>query len=80
VLATGGVEFASLDHDLGDFVSHGGNGVALTDWMAENDCWPRDGISIHSSNPVGVRTMLATVDRYGPYHASVGRTRLATSH
>jgi hypothetical protein len=79
VLTTGTVEFASLDHDLGDFASSGGNGVALTDWMAENDCWPKDGISIHSSNPVGVRTMLATVDRYGPYRLSDGRTRTAAS-
>jgi len=79
LLRTSAVEFASLDHDLGEYASNGGNGVALTDWMAENDCWPRSGIRIHSSNPVGVRTMLATVDRYGPYRPTGGRTRLAAS-
>jgi hypothetical protein len=79
VLSSCTVEFASLDHDLGEFASAGGNGVAITDWMAEHNCWPRQGVTVHSSNPVGVRTMLATVDRYGPYRVSAGRTRAANS-
>lgn len=28
-----GFEFASLDHDLGDYSSDGGDGVKLTSWM-----------------------------------------------
>lgn len=67
VMETGEVVFASLDHDLGVWTSEGGSGVKLTDWMAENDCWPSRGIRVHSSNPSGVQTMLATVDRYGSY-------------
>ena len=77
VLSTTRVEFASLDHDLGEFASLGGNGVALTDWMAEHDCWPASGISVHSANPVGAQIMLATVDRYGPYVRAGARTRTA---
>jgi len=75
VLSSAEVEFASLDHDLGEFEPLGGNGVAITDWLAEHGRWPSAGISVHSANPVGVRTMLATVDRYGPYPTSNGRTR-----
>ncbi len=75
VLSSGDVAFASLDHDLGVFASMGGDGAAITDWMAEHDSWPTTGIRVHSANPVGVRTMLATVDRYGPYADSVGPSR-----
>lgn len=67
VMETGEVTHASLDHDLGVWTSEGGSGVKLTDWMAEHDCWPTKGIRIHSSNPSGVQTMLATIDRYGSY-------------
>jgi len=70
-LITSGVEieFASLDHDLGYFAGDGGNGVKLTDWMAEFDGFPTRGLRVHSSNPIGVQQMLATVDRYGSYGA-----------
>jgi hypothetical protein len=57
---------ASLDHDLG-WNAPGGDGDKLTDWMAENDTWPSDGIRVHSANPGAVQTMLATVDRYAHY-------------
>lgn len=67
-------EEASLDHDLGDFAEFGGNGVQLTDWLAENNVWP-DRITVHSSNIVGVRTMLATIDTYGPYSQGHGTIR-----
>lgn len=65
VLRTGNVGWASLDHDLGRFAVDGGDGVKFTDYMAEHDLWPAFGLRVHSSNPVGVSTMLATVDRYG---------------
>lgn len=127
LLKTGEVEYASLDHDLGDGNryrlsrdenddSHlwmeeifwnlgdpcpkcgseespkfnGGNplfqccnitvdeyawslsrkektGYDVTLWMAENNTWPRDGILVHSWNPVGAERMQGVVDRYGPY-------------
>jgi hypothetical protein len=35
--------------------------------MAEHDIWPRDGIHVHSANPVGRDRILGTVNRYGPY-------------
>ena len=60
-----GCEYASLDHDLGDFSSAGGDGYDLVLWMAEDDrCRPR-GVRIHSANPVGLRRMLGVIDRYG---------------
>lgn len=77
VMRTEEVEFASLDHDLGDFSVHGGDGVALTDWMARHGCWPAGGLAVHSANPVGAQTMLATVDRYGPYVRAGVRVRVA---
>ena len=68
LMKTGEVTFASLDHDLGIYHGDGGNGIKLLDWMAENNIWPTDGISVHSANPVGVRQMIALIDRYAPYH------------
>lgn len=67
IMKTGEVVFASLDHDLGIWSSEGGNGIKLLDWMAENNIWPIEGISVHSSNPVGVQQMLALIERYAPY-------------
>ena|SRR6185437_16604653 len=37
-------EYASLDHDLGDFAEDGGDGYKLMLWMAEHDRWPIRGI------------------------------------
>ena len=68
-------EEASLDHDLGDYANEGGNGVQLTDWMAEKNIWPENKIRVHSANPVGVKTMLATIDTYGPYSQGYGTIR-----
>jgi hypothetical protein len=62
-----GCSHASLDHDLGEFNEDGGEGYALTVWMAEHDRWPTQGIRIHSANVVGLRRMLGVIDRYGPY-------------
>lgn len=67
VMEAGAVTHVSLDHDLGVWASEGGDGAKFTDWMAEFDSWPSEGLRVHSSNPSGVQTMLATVDRYGPF-------------
>lgn len=67
LMAENTVLYASLDHDLGDFEPDGGDGPKFTDWCAEMGRWPVEGIRVHSSNPSGVRTMLATIDRYGCY-------------
>lgn len=64
---TGQVTEASLDHDLGDFVEFGGDGIKLLDFIAEYGYWPKDGITIHSGNPVGRDNMQRLIDRYGPY-------------
>lgn len=75
ILATGAVTHLSLDHDLGDYAPDGGDGTAVTDWMAEHDVWPTGGVNIHSANPIGVATMLRTVDRYSPYPVAYARSR-----
>lgn len=69
------VTHVSLDHDLGDEARFGGDGDKLTEWMAEHDTWPSDGLRVHSSNPAGRDTMLRTIDRYGPFEAGYGNTR-----
>ena len=64
------VEYASLDHDLGIWVSEGGDGPRFVDWMAEFEAWPTKGVAVHSANPVGRSTMLATINRYAPYQGT----------
>jgi hypothetical protein len=63
-LKTGEVTEASLDHDLGEGIDEG---YALVLWMAEHDTWPKESISVHSSNPPGVKRMCGVIERYGPY-------------
>lgn len=60
------VEEVSLDHDLGDYFEDGGDGWRVVDWMAAFDYWPQV-IFVHSANFTGVKRMLGTIDRYGPY-------------
>jgi hypothetical protein len=67
ILITGEVIEASLDHDLGDYAYDGGDGYKVVDGMAENDVWPKDGVRVHSANPVGRQRIEGTVNRYGPY-------------
>lgn len=69
------VTHASLDHDLGDYAEDGGDGYKLVLWMAENDCWPSEGIRVHSANPPGMARMLADIDHYGPYPPGNGIAR-----
>lgn len=77
LLETGSVVEASLDHDLG--TDERGDelpaGRKLVLWMCEHGVWPRDGVSIHSANVVGVQHMAALIERYGPYRALPGRRR-----
>ena len=42
-------------------------GYDFVKWLAENDVWPTDGITVHSWNAVGGENMTKTIDRYGPY-------------
>lgn len=65
-------EFASLDHDLGEFEPDGGDGYRLTYWMLEEfhngvNYFPRLGIRVHSANLTGARRMLADIDDADPY-------------
>ncbi|MGH3426600.1 MAG: cyclic-phosphate processing receiver domain-containing protein [Mycobacteriales bacterium] len=68
-------EYASLDHDLGDYAEDGGDGFKLVLWMAEHDRWPSKGIRVHSANPPGMARMLADIDHYGPYPPGNGISR-----
>ena len=70
-----GCEYASLDHDLGDYAEDGGDGFKLVLWIAEHDGWPTKGIRVHSANAPGMRRMLADIDHYGPYQPGAGIER-----
>ena len=63
-LESGEVSFASLDHDLGPGYSGFSTGYDLINWMEANDIWPKDGISIHSMNPVGRKQMEVVVYKH----------------
>lgn len=52
----------SLDHDMGSELT----GYDLTKWMAEHNIWPKSTIHFHTANPVGMKNMKDTVDRYAP--------------
>ena len=64
------VEAMSLDHDLDDFTSAGGEGEAtgydFVLWMAERGVWSRQQPIVHSANPAGRERMVATIERYWP--------------
>lgn len=77
-LHTGQVSYISLDHDMGDEVAAGGDGIAVVDWMSEHDVWPAMGVRVHSANPVGRSRMLSSVDRYSPYDIGYGIHRGTT--
>jgi hypothetical protein len=63
-LVGGDVALASLDNDLGIPDAEGRH---LVLWMCEEGIWPTEGIDIHSANVVGVTSMSALIERYGPY-------------
>jgi hypothetical protein len=72
LMASGEVAEASLDHDLGDGEQEG---YKLVLWMAENDMWPREAISVHSANPPGAKRMCGVIERYGHYRRVPGTMR-----
>ena len=56
------IELISLDHDLGDYVDDGGDGICLMDWLVERQtCYP---VIFHTANPVGRANMQRMKDRY----------------
>lgn len=76
LLKTGQVIEASLDHDLGECEMCEGshnpwcscechwNGYTVMKWIEENNMWPKEGIWLHSNNPVGLANMQAVIDRH----------------
>lgn len=75
LMSSGEVLEASLDHDLGDGEQEG---YALVLYMAENDLWPEEAISVHSSNPPGAERMAGVIERYGHYIRSPGTKRFVS--
>jgi hypothetical protein len=79
LIETGRVVELSLDHDLGDD-EVAGKGLHVVDRIAERqmidgrDLWPRDGITLHSANPAGVRQMAQAIERYAGVLHRVHRT------
>lgn len=70
LLATGQVTEADLDHDLSDAATIGmpapgeKTGYTVVCWMEENGVWPRDGVRVHSMNPVGAARMRQVIERH----------------
>ena len=60
LLASGEVEEASLDHDLG---FDRPDGRALVRWMAQTGHWPKARPLVHGTNPAGRAAMEAMIDR-----------------
>lgn len=51
-----------LDHDLGDYAQHGGDGIKLVLWLAETERYYP--IRLHTMNVVGRQNMQTIIDRY----------------
>ena len=56
------IELIDIDHDLGDYAEHGGDGYKLILWLIENNIYPP--INCHSMNPVGKKNIESLVRRY----------------
>lgn len=52
----------NLDHDLGDFVSDGGDAIKLLDWLVERKTFYP--VSFHTMNVVGRENMQRIIERY----------------
>lgn len=68
---SGIVTFASLDHDLSEMAAIGQRekgektGYTVVCWLEEHpECWPVDGVRVHSANPVGRERMLVVIRRH----------------
>ena len=71
LLKTQDVTEASLDHDLSE-EHYPWSGIQESDykeqtgytvvcWMEENNVWPKDGVHVHSLNPVGGQRMMDVI-------------------
>ena len=58
------IELIDLDHDLGDYVSQGGDAIKILDFLAERGTFYP--IAIHTANPVGRANMERMIQRYWP--------------
>ena len=58
------IDLLDLDHDLGDYVSQGGDAIKILDYLAERGTFYP--ILIHTANPVGRANMERMIQRYWP--------------
>ena len=56
------IELLDLDHDLGDYVSQGGDAIKILDYLAERGTFYP--VTIHTANPVGRANMERMIKRY----------------
>ena len=83
LLDRGRVVELSLDYDLGD-EARSGRGIDVVDWLVEQQeaqgrvLWPRDGIILHTANPVGRAAMARAIEHYAAKHRRVNRTLTPT--
>ena len=69
-LNRGGIDFASLDHDLSEMATIGQpgpnekTGYTVVCWMEENGVWPERGVAVHSMNPAGKARMEAVIRKH----------------
>ena len=56
------IELLDLDHDLGDYVSQGGDAIKILDYLAERGTFYP--VAIHTANPVGRANMERMIKRY----------------
>ncbi len=43
---------------------HAKSGYDVVCWMEENNVWPKDGVVVHSMNPVGRQRMQQVIDKH----------------
>ena len=60
----GSIELIDLDHDLGDYVSDGGDAIRILDYLVERETYYP--IAIHTANPVGRQNMERLIKRFWP--------------
>lgn len=58
------IELISLDHDLGDYASDGGDGIKLMDYLVMRQTFYP--VEFHTANPVGRANMQRIKDRWWP--------------
>ena len=79
-LKTGKYTLASLDHDLSVAATPGmapaseKTGYTVICWLEEHpEFWPKDGVRVHSMNPVGATKMRVVIHaHYGRHFDSMG--------